>query len=193
MQLLWLAIFFLTLTWSAIDPKEVGTWWLEVGPAIIALGVLAWTRKRFPLTPLLYGLILVHCLILMVGGHYTYAEVPLFDGLWGAERNNYDKVGHFAQGFVPAMVARELLLRKQVVSTAAWRNFIIVCFCLAFSAFYELLEWLAAVIMGGSADAFLGTQGYQWDTQTDMAMALLGAISALLILSRPHDRQLENL
>lgn len=193
MQLLWLAIYFLTLTWSAIDPKEALTWWLEVGPAIIALGVLAWTRKSFPLTPILYGLILAHCLILMVGGHYTYAEVPLFDGLWGAERNNYDKVGHFAQGFVPAMVARELLLRKQVVSTTSWRNFIIVCFCLAFSAFYELLEWLAAVIMGGSADAFLGTQGYQWDTQTDMALALLGAVLALVILSRLHDRQLENL
>lgn len=189
MRLLWLAIFFLTLLWSVIAPKEYGTWVLEAGPAILGFTVLAWTRKTFPLTPLLYGLILVHCVVLMVGAHYTYAEVPLFDH-WGTGRNNYDKLGHFAQGFVPAMIARELLIRKAVISTAAWRNFIIVCFCLAFSAFYELLEWLAAISMGGSADAFLGTQGYEWDTQTDMALALLGAVIALLTLGRPHDRQL---
>ena len=129
----------------------------------------------------------------MVGGHYTYAEVPLFDGLFGAERNNYDKLGHFTQGFVPAVIARELLIRKRVIASALWRNFIIVCFCLAFSAFYELLEWLAAVIMGSSAEAFLGTQGYQWDTQTDMAMALFGAIAALVTLGRIHDKQLKRL
>jgi putative membrane protein len=190
MRLLWLAVFFLTLLWSAIEPKEYGTWVLEAGPAIIGFAVLVWTRNSFPLTPMLYSLILIHCVILMVGAHYTYAEVPLFDHL-GTERNNYDKLGHFAQGFVPAMIARELLIRKQVVSTAAWRNFIIVCFCLAFSAFYELLEWLAAISMGSSADAFLGTQGYEWDTQTDMALALLGAVTALLTLGRLHNRQLE--
>ena len=192
MRILWLAIYFLTLLWSAIEPKEYGTWVLEAGPAIIGLAVLAWTRDSFPLTPLLYSLILIHCVILMIGAHYTYAEVPLFDHL-GAERNNYDKLGHFAQGFVPAIIARELLVRKQVVSTNAWRNFIIVCFCLAFSAFYELLEWLAAISMGSSADAFLGTQGYEWDTQTDMALALLGAVLALLTLRQMHDQQMERL
>lgn len=193
MRFLWLTAFLFTLAWSAVNPKEPTTWALEVAPAIIGLLVLAYTRNTFPLTPLLYGLILVHCLILMVGGHYTYAEVPLFDGLFGAERNNYDKLGHFTQGFVPAMIARELLIRKRVVISAAWRNFIIVCFCLAFSAFYELLEWLAAVMMGSSAEAFLGTQGYQWDTQTDMAMALLGAIIALATLGRIHDNQLKRI
>lgn len=193
MRTLWLAIFLLTFTWSAIHPRDYFTWLLEVSPAVIGLAVLVYTRHSFPLTGLLYGLILLHCVVLMVGGHYTYAEVPLFDGLFGAERNNYDKVGHFIQGFVPAMIARELLIRKQVINGIAWRNFIIVCFCLAFSAFYELLEWLAAVIVGSSAEAFLGTQGYQWDTQTDMALALLGAVLALLVLGGRHDRQLEQL
>jgi len=193
MRFLWLAAFLITLAWSAINPREPITWALEVAPAIIGLLVLAGTRRTFPLTPLLYGLILIHCLILMVGGHYTYAEVPLFGGLFGAERNNYDKLGHFTQGFVPAVIARELLIRKRVIASAIWRNFIIVCFCLAFSAFYELLEWLAAVIMGSSAEAFLGTQGYQWDTQTDMAMALFGAIAALVTLGRIHDKQLKRL
>lgn len=193
MRFLWLTVFLVTLAWSAVNPKEPITWALEVAPAVIGLLVLAFTRNTFPLTPLLYGLILLHCLILMIGGHYTYAEVPLFDGLFGAERNNYDKLGHFAQGFVPAIIARELLIRKQVVINAAWRNVIIVCFCLAFSAFYELLEWIAAVMMGSSADAFLGTQGYQWDTQTDMAMAMLGAIAALMTLGRIHDKQLEQI
>ena len=193
MRFLWLTVFLVTLAWSAVNPKEPITWALEVAPAAIGLLVLAFTRNTFPLTPLLYGLILLHCLILMIGGHYTYAEVPLFDGLFGAERNNYDKLGHFAQGFVPAIIARELLIRKQVVITAAWRNVIIVCFCLAFSAFYELLEWIAAVMMGSSADAFLGTQGYQWDTQTDMAMAMLGAIAALMTLGTIHDKQLEQI
>ena len=193
MRILWLTIFGLTFIWSAIDPREFSTWVLEVAPAVIGLAVLVYTRRAFPLTQLLYVLILLHCVVLMVGGHYTYAEVPLFDGLLGAERNNYDKLGHFIQGFVPAMIARELLIRKQVINGDTWRNVIIVCFCLAFSAFYELLEWLAAVMMGSSADAFLGTQGYQWDTQTDMAMALLGAVTALLTLARIHDRQLEQI
>ena len=193
MRNIWLAVFVLTFAWSAIEPREYATWALEVSPAVIGLAVLAYTRHTFPLTNLLYGLILLHCVVLMVGGHYTYAEVPLFDGLFGAERNNYDKLGHFIQGFVPAMIARELLIRKQVVNGAAWRGLIIVCFCLAFSAFYELLEWLVAVMIGSSADAFLGTQGYQWDTQTDMAMALLGAVTALVTLARIHDNQLEQL
>ena len=127
----------------------------------------------------------------MVGGHYTYAEVPFFDGLFGSERNNYDKVGHFFQGFVPALLAREILIRKGVVNGDIWRNIIIVSMCLAFSAFYELIEWWVALASGEEAEAFLGTQGYVWDTQSDMGLALLGAISSLLILSVAHDNQLK--
>ncbi len=141
----------------------------------------------------MYFLILLHCIVLMVGGHYTYAEVPLFDDLkdvFGWTRNNYDKVGHFAQGFVPAMVAREIIIRKEVIRGTAWQAFFVVSFCLGFSAFYELIEWWVALASGESAEAFLGTQGYVWDTQSDMGLALLGAIVALLALSRLHDRQL---
>jgi len=128
----------------------------------------------------------------MIGGHYTYAEVPLFDGLFGAERNNYDKVGHFFQGFVPALLAREILIRKQVVNGDIWRGFIIISICLAFSAFYELIEWWVAILSGEDAQAFLGTQGYIWDTQSDMALALIGATVSLLLLSRVHDKQLNS-
>lgn len=184
------------LAWSAIAPKDYPTWALEVSPALLGLIVLTLTYNRFRLTPLLYWLILFHSVILMVGGHYTYAEVPLFDTLkplFGWERNNYDKLGHLAQGFVPALIARELLVRFAVVSSAAWRNFFIVCFCLALSAAYELIEWAVAVIAGASSEAFLGTQGYQWDTQADMAFALLGSVAALLFLGGLHDRQLQNL
>jgi putative membrane protein len=169
------------------------TWVLEVTPALVGLVVLAWTWRSWPLTPLLYALILGHCVILMVGGHYTYAEVPLFDwirDLLHQSRNNYDKLGHFAQGFVPAIIAREILIRKAVVNGRGWLNFIVVCICLAISAFYELVEWWVAALSGDSASAFLGTQGYVWDTQSDMLMALLGAIAALLALSGVHDRQL---
>jgi len=134
----------------------------------------------------------MHCMVLMIGGHYTYAEVPLFDGLFGADRNNYDKVGHFFQGFVPALLAREILIRKNVVNGKIWRNLIIISICLAFSAFYELIEWWVALATGENAAAFLGTQGYIWDTQSDMGLALFGAICALLILSTLHNNQLEN-
>jgi len=196
MKALWLAVFFAVLIWSAISPKDYLTWWLEVAPALIALIVLAVTKKRFPLTPLLYVLILAHCIILMVGGHYTYAEVPLFDWIrdsLGQSRNNYDKVGHFAQGFIPVMIAREILIRHQVVNGRSWLHFLALCFVLAFSAFYELIEWWVALLSGGSADAFLGTQGYVWDTQSDMLWALLGGILALCILPKLHDRQLTQL
>ncbi len=192
----WLAVFLAVLIWSGIDPKDRLTWFLEVFPALIALVVLAITRKRFPLTPLVYGLILIHAIILMVGGHYTYAEVPLGDWLKdiaGLARNNYDKLGHFAQGFVPAMVAREILIRKRIINGAAWRDFFIVSFCLGFSAFYELIEWWVALLSDEAAEAFLGTQGYVWDTQSDMAWALTGAIAALALLGRYHDRQLNML
>ena len=132
-------------------------------------------------------------MVLMIGGHYTYAEVPLFDGLFGSERNNYDKVGHFFQGFVPALLAREILIRKHVVNGDAWRSVIVVCICLAFSAFYELIEWWVALASGEGAEAFLGTQGYVWDTQSDMGLALLGAVCSLLLLSGAHDRQLRSI
>ncbi|WP_438862356.1 DUF2238 domain-containing protein [Neptunicella sp.] len=193
-SLWWLSVYFIVLIWSAIAPKDLFTWFLEVIPALIGLVVLALTRKSFPLTPLLYVLLLMHCIILMVGGHYTYAEVPLFDHLkhWlDLERNNYDKLAHFIQGFVPAVLAREILIRKNVVPSSHWRNVIILSLCLAFSALYELIEWQVAVATGESADAFLGTQGYIWDTQSDMALALIGAISALVTLSYWHNRQLK--
>ncbi len=196
MKSLWLSVFFLTLGWSAINPHDYPTWVLEVLPAIIGLGVMAFTYNSFRLTPLLYGLILAHCVILIVGGHYTYAEVPLFDYLkpvFGWERNNYDKLGHFMQGFVPAVLAREILIRKAVVASAAWRNLFITSVCLAFSAFYEILEWWVAIATGAASEAFLGTQGYIWDTQSDMGMALIGAIIALVSLSGLHDRQLRQL
>ena len=194
--ILWLGIFFSVLLWSVIDPKDMFTWFLEVVPALIALVALAVTYKKFPLTPLLCTLILLHAIVLMVGGHYTYAEVPLFDSFkewFGFERNNYDKVGHFMQGFVPVMVAREIVIRKHVFNGDGWRNFFIVSFVLAFSAFYELVEWAVAESTGEGAEAFLGTQGYVWDTQSDMAWALFGALIALILLARYHDKQLKHL
>lgn len=162
---------------------------------MLALLVLAYTRNVFPLTPLAYGLILVHCIILMVGGHYTYAEVPLgdwFAALAGGERNNYDKLGHFAQGFVPAIVVREILVRNRVLARRGWLSLVVISICLAFSAMYELIEWWVALISKEAADSFLGTQGYVWDTQSDMFLALVGAGAALLLLGRMHDRQIRD-
>ena len=196
MRAVWILVYLGVLVWSGIGPKDFVTWCLEVFPAV-AGGVVLWiTRERFPLTPLVYALILVHCVVLMVGGHYTYAEVPL--GEWFREafdgtRNNYDKLGHFAQGFIPAMIARELMIRLGVFASSRWRDFFIVCFCLAFSAFYELVEWWVALLSEEAADAFLGTQGYAWDTQSDMGWALFGAVLALMLLRRQHDRQLRAL
>ncbi len=191
---LWFAIFGAVLVWSAINPHDYPTWILEVAPAVIGAAVIWMTRASFPLTSLTLVLVLIHCIILMVGGHYTYAEVPLFDWIGAAldhTRNNYDKLGHFVQGFVPAIVAREIVIRKEVFTSHSWRNFFIVCFCLGFSAFYELIEWWVALLSDEAADSFLGTQGYLWDTQSDMAWALSGAILALLLLGKWHDRQLE--
>ena len=192
----WLGIFLAVLAWSAWDPHDYPTWWLEVSPALIALLLLAYTRKRFPLTTLSYWLILVHAVILMIGGHYTYAEVPA--GFWlmewsGGIRNDYDKLGHLAQGFIPAIVIREILLRNHVLARRAWLPFIVVCICLAISAFYELIEWWVALLSDEAAESFLGTQGYVWDTQSDMFWALLGAVLALSLLSRLHDRQIHSL
>ena len=194
MRWIWIGIFVAVLVWSGIGPKDYVTWCLEVAPAVLG-GLVLWaTRERFPLTSLVYALILVHCVVLMVGGHYTYAEVPLGDWvreLVDGSRNNYDKLGHFVQGFVPAMIARELMIRLRVFNSDAWRNFYIVCFCLGFSAFYELIEWWVALLSDEAAEAFLGTQGYVWDTQSDMGWALFGALAALLLLGRLHDRQLQ--
>ena len=192
----WLFIFFAVFIWSLINPKDLFTWFLEVLPAMIALIVLVRTYKNFKLTPLVYSLILIHCIILMVGGHYTYASVPLFDFLkdfLNQDRNNFDKLGHFAQGFIPAMVAREIIIRKSIITIESWRNFFIICFCLGFSAFYELIEWWVALLSNEASNDFLGTQGYSWDTQSDMAWALFGAILALIVLSKYHDKQLKKI
>jgi putative membrane protein len=181
------------LAWSAVRPHDYFTWFMEVAPILIGVPVLVATYRRFPLTPLLYRLLFVHAVILMVGGHYTYAEVPL--GFWmqrafGFARNHYDRIGHFAQGFVPAILAREILLRRAVVPRRGWLFFLVTCVCLAFSAFYELIEWWTAEATGAAATAFLGTQGDPWDTQWDMFFALLGALFSQLLLGRVHDRQL---
>lgn len=193
MRLVWIVVFMVVLIWSGIAPKDFMTWCLEVFPAVLGAAVLWFTRNRFPLTTLVYALILIHCVILMIGGHYTYAEVPLGDWLRDAfdgTRNNYDKLGHFVQGFIPAMIARELVIRLKVFNSARWRDFFIVSFCLGFSAFYELIEWWVALLSDEAADSFLGTQGYIWDTQSDMGVALFGAITALILLSKVHDKQL---
>jgi putative membrane protein len=184
---------FVMLVITAIHPHDYLTWWMEVAPIFIAVPILIATYKRYTLTLLTYRLLFVHALILMVGGHYTYAEVPL--GFWmqdwfGFVRNNYDKIGHFAQGFVPAMLFRELLLRSSPLNRGKLLFTLVGACCLAVSASYELIEWAAAVSMGQGADAFLGTQGDPWDTQTDMLMALIGAICAQLLLATMQDEQL---
>jgi putative membrane protein len=193
MRASWIVVFLAVLTWSGIHPHDYPTWWLEVTPALIGAAILWFTRDRFPLTRMTYVLILAHCIILMVGGHYTYALVPAGDwiaDIFDQSRNNYDKLGHFAQGFVPAIIARELLIRLQVVTRPGWRDFLIVCLCLAISAFYELIEWWVALLSEEAAESFLGTQGYAWDTQSDMAWALFGCCVGLIALGTWHDRQL---
>jgi putative membrane protein len=195
LQSVWIIVFVAVLGWSAVNPHDYPTWFLEVFPALLGASILWYTRVSFPLTALAYVLILVHCIILMVGGHYTYAEVPLFDWIrdaWGLERNNYDKLGHFVQGFIPAIIAREIVVRKHIFNDTRWRDFFIVCFCLAFSAFYELIEWWVALLSAEAADSFLGTQGYVWDTQSDMFWALSGAAIAVIFLGRAHDRQMRD-
>ncbi len=191
-----LAVGLVALVVSGIGPYNRGTWLLEVLPAILAVPVLVLTYRRFPLTELLYRLILVHALILMLGGHYTYARVPL--GFWVQDlldlgRNHYDRLGHLAQGFIPAIATREILLRTSPLRRGAWLFFLVVAVCLSISAFYEMLEWWAGVAGGGAAEDFLGTQGDVWDTQWDMFLAMLGAISALVLLSPAHDRHLAKL
>ena len=189
-------VFLVTLIWSGIQPHDYYTWVLEVSPAVVGALLLWYFKKSWPMTSLLYVLILIHCVVLMIGGHYTYAEVPYFDGflsfIW-PDRNNYDKLGHFFQGLVPAMICREIVIRHAVIHSAAWRSFFIVCFCLALSALYELIEWWVALLSSEAADSFLGAQGYVWDTQSDMFLALIGAIVALVLLSGFHNKQLQKL
>lgn len=191
-----LVVFFIALAWSAIHPFDRFTWFLEVVPALVALPILVFTYHRFPFTKVVYVLILLHAIVLMIGGHFTYAREPVFEWLkqtmhW--PRNNFDKLGHFMQGFVPAMIAREVLLRKTPLRRGGWLFFLVICVCGALSAAYELFEWLMAVTSGSKADDFLGTQGYEWDTQTDMLMAFIGAIVAQTTLTRVQDRQLRSM
>jgi len=190
-----LVIIFLTgLIVSGINPHDYFTWILEIFPAIIGFVALSITFRKFKFTYIVYILILIHSYILFVGGHYTYAEVPLFNWIkevFDQSRNNYDKVGHFAQGFVPAIIIRELLIRKQIVKFGFWLSFVVVCICLSISVFYEFLEWFVAVVSGKSADSFLGTQGYVWDTQSDMFYAFIGALCMVLTVSKFHDRQID--
>lgn len=181
---------------SGLAPHDRTTWWLEIFPILIGAPILVATSRRFPLTPLLYTLLAVHALILMVGGHYTYARVPL--GFWaqdlfGFARNHYDRLGHFAQGFIPAILVREILVRTSPLRPGRWLFVLVTAVCLAFSAFYELIEWWTALAGGNSAEAFLGTQGDVWDTQWDMFFALIGAIIAQLVLTNVHDRALRKL
>ena len=182
------------LLWSGIRPHDYFTWFLEVIPALVGFVLLAATYRRFRFTDLAYVLMAIHACILMVGGHYTYAEVPLFHWVRDAfhlARNNYDKVGHFAQGFIPAILTREILLRTSPLRPGKWLSFLTVSVCLALSAVYEFIEWWVALATGEGADAFLGTQGYVWDTQSDMLYAAIGAILSLALLSRVHDRMLQ--
>ncbi len=191
-----LALVLAVLVWSGVAPRERSTWLMEVAPVLVAIPVLAATWRRFQLTPLLYVLVALHACVLCVGGHWTYAEVPA--GFWvkdalGLARNPYDRLGHLAQGFVPALVAREVLLRASPLRRGGWLLTLVTSVALAISALYELVEWLAAVLLGAGADAFLGTQGDPWDTQWDMFLALCGALAAQLLLSRVQDAQLARL
>lgn len=195
---LWIAALLnlLLLAFSAVHPFDLTTWWLEIIPVLIVWPLLLATQRRFPLTPLLVGLIFVHACILMLGGHYSYARVPL--GAWIQQafdmgRNPYDGIGHLAQGFIPAIAARELLLRKTPLQRGGWLFVLVTAVCLAISAIYELIEWAAAVGMGQGADEFLGAQGDPWDTQKDMALAWLGAMLAQVLLARVHDKSLSKL
>ena len=191
-----LAILGAVSVWSAIQPHDRFTWYLEVFPVMIALPILLFTYKRFPFSRLAYALMLVHAIVLLIGGHYTYAEMPLFNWLRDAngwDRNYYDRLGHVAQGFIPAIVAREILLRTSPLRPGKWLFFLVLCIALAISALYEMLEWWVAVASGSDAVAFLATQGDVWDTQWDMFLALLGALAALLLLSNWHDRSMRHL
>lgn len=192
----YLFLFLIIGVWSGIQPFDTGLWFLEAGICIIGVTILLFTFKRFEFTTLTYTFILIHLIILFIGAHYSYAEEPLFEYLqevfhW--ERNNYDKVGHFMQGFVPAMISRELLIRQKAIRKESWIPFLIICISLSISAFYELIEWWVASISHDGATDFLGMQGYEWDTQSDMLFALLGAICMLLFFSRIQNHRIEKM
>ena len=194
--LILLGVLLVCLIISGINPWDRLTWWLEVAPILIGVPILIYTYRRFTFSPLVYRLILLHALVLMIGGHWSYARVPL--GFWAERvlplaRNDYDRIGHFMQGFVPALITREVLLRRTPLRRGLWLFFLVTCVCLAFSACYEFVEWWSAAIGGSAADAFLGTQGDVWDTQKDMLMALIGALLAQLTLARAHDRSMAQL
>jgi putative membrane protein len=189
MKFLWLTTYFVALIWSAANPHDYFTWFLEAAPALVGLGILAITHNRFPLTPAALCANPHSLLILFIGAHFTYSQVDTFKfrrDFFGWQRNNFDKLGHFGQGFVPAILAREILIRYSVVNGRSWLNLFVISICLAFSALYELFEWGVAVVTGDTAESFLGTQGHKWDTQSDMAMALMGAVLAMLMLSSPR-------
>lgn len=191
-----LIVIFSVAIWSGVNAFDPTLWFLEACICIGGLIALAVTFKRFKFTDLTYLFILIHCIILFVGAHYSYAKVPLFDWIrdvLDSDRNNYDKVGHFAQGFVPALIARELLIRLDVVRKKSWIPFFVICIALGISAFYELIEWWVAVLSNDGAEDFLGMQGYEWDTQSDMFLALLGAICMLVFLSKIQDKQIERI
>lgn len=194
----WLAllIFAIVAIWSGIDSYEPTLWLLEAGLCLVGVLVLVATFKRFKFTDITYFFILVECIVLLVGAHYSYARVPLFDWIsetFDWQRNNYDKVGHFCQGFVPAFISREILVRLKVINGRGWLNFVVVCISLAISAFYELIEWWGALLVERSAEDFLGMQGYVWDTQSDMLCAMIGAICMLSFFSKVQDKQIDSL
>lgn len=193
----WLVVFFtFGLIISGISPHDYFTWFLEVFPAILGFVILILTYKKFSFTHFTYIFILIHCYILFIGGHYTYAEVPLFNWIKEAfhqTRNNYDKVGHFTQGFVPEIIVRELFIRKSVINGKKWLSFLTVTVCIAISVWYEFLEWFVSIMTGEDAESFLGTQGYVWDTQSDMLYAMIGAISMIIFVSKYQDKAIENL
>lgn len=193
---LYLLVFVLVTAWSGYHAFDRTLWYLETFICLIGVVVLIFTFKRFRFTDLTYVFIILHLIILMVGAHYSYARVPLFDWIsevCGSDRNNFDKLGHFAQGFVPAMIARELLIRLDVVKKRSWIPFFVICTCLSISTFYELTEWWGAVLIKQSAEDFLGAQGYEWDTQSDMLCALIGASCMLLFFSKLQDKQMKKI
>lgn len=195
-QTILILFYILGLFISGISPHDYFTWFLEVFPAILGFIILILTYKKFSFTHFTYIFILTHCYILFIGGHYTYAEVPLFNWIketFHQTRNNYDKVGHFLQGFVPAIIVRELFIRKSVINGKKWLSFLTVTVCITISVWYEFLEWFVSIMTGEDADSFLGTQGYVWDTQSDMLYAMIGAISMIIFVSKYQDKAIENL
>ncbi|MGI8786517.1 MAG: DUF2238 domain-containing protein [Pyrinomonadaceae bacterium] len=191
-----LVSLFGVLVWSAIKPHDYFTWILEVFPALLAVAILAFFYNRFRFTNLVYSIVWFHCIVLMVGGKYTYAEMPMFDyidKIFGLTRNNYDKIGHFMQGFSPALIVREVFIRRKIVNGNGWVYFLAIAVPLAFSAFYEFVEWWVSVLSGSAGDSFLGTQGYIWDTQTDMFACFVGSIVSLLLLHNLQNKQIKNL